>query len=257
MYEQQALVQTNGLEMALNNIDDMMANVMEKLKRDLPGPSRIPRDLVRQTRQILGTAGGQSCHILHELRNLEEIEREREEIDRRLEEELARNNMDNRNRPQTTNRASVGLWATSQPHNKQLEQGAAIDVSNKIAGNSVRKRAVTDLKVVADTPLRKRTNLRALAAAIGKPKSTVHEWVKRGMLRSHSNAIKPYLTDANKITRLRFCLDHVDPYNMGSMPKFKTFNNVLHIDEEWFFMSKTSQRFYLLPDEADPYRACK
>ncbi|VFQ67854.1 unnamed protein product [Cuscuta campestris] len=146
------------------------------------------------------------------------------------------------------------IWAIVK---KQLERGATIDVSSKIAGNSGRKRVVLYLTVVVDTPLRKRTNLRALAAAIGQPKSTVHEWVKRGMLRSHSNAINPYLTYANKITRLRFCLDQVDPYSMGSVPKFKTFNNVLHINEKWFFMSKTSQRFYLLLDEADPYRACK
>ncbi|VFR00938.1 unnamed protein product [Cuscuta campestris] len=77
------------------------------------------------------------------------------------------------------------------------------------------------------------------------------------MLRSHSNAIKPYLSDANKISRLRFCLDQVDPYTMPMHPRFKTFENVLHIDEKWFFMSKTSQKFYLLPDELDPYRACK
>ncbi|VFQ96364.1 unnamed protein product [Cuscuta campestris] len=114
-----------------------------------------------------------------------------------------------------------------------------------------------DLQVVADTPLRKRTNLRALAAAIGKPKSTVHEWVKRGMLRSHSNAIKPYLTEANKISRLRFCLDQIEPHTIPNSPAFKSFHNVLHIDEKWFFMSKTSQKFYLLPEEEDPYRACK
>ncbi|VFQ66993.1 unnamed protein product [Cuscuta campestris] len=37
-----------------------------------------------------------------------------------------------------------------------------------------------DAKAIADTPLRKRTNERSLAATIGKPKSTVHEWIKRG-----------------------------------------------------------------------------
>ncbi|VFQ95494.1 unnamed protein product [Cuscuta campestris] len=146
------------------------------------------------------------------------------------------------------------IWAIAK---KQIEQGIAIDVRSKLAGNSGRKRAVMDIKAIADTPLRKRTNVRSLAAAIGKPKSTVHEWIKRGLLRSHSKAIKPYLTDANKISRLRFCLDQVEPYSMSIHPRFKSFHNVLHIDEKWFFMSKTSQKFYLLPDEADPYRACK
>ncbi|VFQ99233.1 unnamed protein product [Cuscuta campestris] len=114
-----------------------------------------------------------------------------------------------------------------------------------------------DAQAIAETPLRNRTTIRSLAAAIGKPKSTVHEWIKKGMLRSHSNAIKPYLTDDNKVARLRFCLNQVEPDSMSLQPRFNSFHNVLHIDEKWFFMSKTSQRFYVLPDEVDPYRTCK
>ncbi|XP_048492931.1 uncharacterized protein LOC125493521 [Beta vulgaris subsp. vulgaris] len=32
---------------------------------------------------------------------------------------------------------------------------------------------------------------------------------------------------------------------------------MIHIDEKWFFMSRITQRFYLLSDEEDPYRACQ
>ena len=34
-------------------------------------------------------------------------------------------------------------------------------------------------------------------------------------------------------------------------------HNIVHIDEKWFFMTKTTDRYYLLPDEDEPYRACK
>ncbi|VFQ76659.1 unnamed protein product [Cuscuta campestris] len=146
------------------------------------------------------------------------------------------------------------IWAIAK---KQIEQGVAIDVRSRLVGKKGRKRTVMDAQAIADTPLRKRTNVRSLAAAIGKPKSTVHEWINKGMLRSHSNAIKPFLTDGNKISRLRFYLDQVDPYSMPIHPQFKSFHNVLHIDEKWFYMSKTSQKFYLLPDEIDPHRTCK
>ncbi|VFQ61114.1 unnamed protein product [Cuscuta campestris] len=136
-------------------------------------------------------------------------------------------------------------------------QGVAINVRSRFIANSGRKRIVMDAQAIAETPLRNMTTIKSLAAAIGKPKSTVHEWIKKGMLRSHSNAIKPYLTDANKVARLRFCLNQVERDSMPLQPRFNSFHNVLHIDEKWFFMSKTSQRFYLLPDEVDPYRTCK
>ncbi|XP_048494519.1 uncharacterized protein LOC125494769 [Beta vulgaris subsp. vulgaris] len=40
-------------------------------------------------------------------------------------------------------------------------------------------------------------------------------------------------------------------------PIFDLLYNVVHVDEKWFFMSKVTQRFYLLSEEADPYRACQ
>ncbi|XP_042012039.1 uncharacterized protein LOC121760437 [Salvia splendens] len=31
----------------------------------------------------------------------------------------------------------------------------------------------------------------------------------------------------------------------------------VHIDEKWFYMTKVSDMYYLLPDEDEPYRSCK
>ncbi|VFQ71616.1 unnamed protein product [Cuscuta campestris] len=61
--EQGMIVPVNGLETALNNVANMMANIMERLDKALP-----------------------------ELHDPEEVERERRAIDRRRAEELARNN---------------------------------------------------------------------------------------------------------------------------------------------------------------------
>ena len=33
--------------------------------------------------------------------------------------------------------------------------------------------------------------------------------------------------------------------------------NHLHIDEKWFYMMKTKQNYYLLPEEQEPDRKCK
>ncbi|VFQ72015.1 unnamed protein product [Cuscuta campestris] len=87
--EQGMIVPVNGLEMALNNVANMMANIMERLDKALPGPSGTRDIPAGQPRQVLRTA---SSPILQELHDSEEVERERRAIDRRRAEELARNN---------------------------------------------------------------------------------------------------------------------------------------------------------------------
>jgi hypothetical protein len=71
-------------------------------------------------------------------------------------------------------------------------------------------------------------------------------------LRRISSAIKPLLTEKNKVARLRYCLEHVNPD--GS---FYNFFDHIHIDEKWFYRTQTQRRYYLLPDEEEPYRTCK
>ncbi|VFQ82595.1 unnamed protein product [Cuscuta campestris] len=87
--EQGMIVPVNGLETALNNVANMMANIMERLDKALPGPSGTRDIPAGQPRQVLRTA---SSPILQELHDPEEVERERRAIDRRRAEELARNN---------------------------------------------------------------------------------------------------------------------------------------------------------------------
>ncbi|XP_057768738.1 uncharacterized protein LOC130988793 [Salvia miltiorrhiza] len=41
------------------------------------------------------------------------------------------------------------------------------------------------------------------------------------------------------------------------MRKFQTMFNTIHIDEKWFYLTKTKDRYYLMPDEKEPYRSCK
>ncbi|KAJ0493572.1 hypothetical protein HanRHA438_Chr12g0556251 [Helianthus annuus] len=40
-------------------------------------------------------------------------------------------------------------------------------------------------------------------------------------------------------------------------PSFYDMFNVVHIDEKWFYLSKPSKRYYLLPGEDEPLRTCK
>ena len=55
---------------------------------------------------------------------------------------------------------------------------------------------------------------------LGISKSRIQRYLKMGVLRRHSSSIKPYLTDANKKTRLQWCIDMIDQGLLDD-PKFK------------------------------------
>jgi len=87
--------------------------------------------------------------------------------------------------------------------------GVPVDVRSKKAKNSCRKRISVELSDVARIPLHRRTTIRSLAEELGIKKSTLHRWF-RGELRRHSSSLKPYLKEANKNVRLRWCLSMLD-----------------------------------------------
>ncbi|KAI3708174.1 hypothetical protein L2E82_37296 [Cichorium intybus] len=120
-----------------------------------------------------------------------------------------------------------------------------------------RKRVQVNLNQVLDIPLRRRTNIRSLANCLNVSKSTLHRRIKKGALRPHTNAIKPNLTNENKRARLEFCLSNVSRSLSNQIPTFHDMFNVVHIDEKWFYMSKPSRRYYLLPGEDEPLRTCQ
>ena len=46
----------------------------------------------------------------------------------------------------------------------------------------------------------------------------------------------------------------LDEETLPHDPKFKYIDNIIHVDEKWFNMTKKSRNFYLLLEEQDPYR---
>ncbi|KAF0684370.1 hypothetical protein As57867_023573, partial [Aphanomyces stellatus] len=72
------------------------------------------------------------------------------------------------------------------------------------------------------------------------------------MFRAHSSAVRPLLTDANKYAQLKFALSYV-----GETMEFDSMMDVIHLDEKWFYLTKTTRKFYLVPGEKEPDRKCK
>ncbi|KAK9668321.1 hypothetical protein RND81_13G051400 [Saponaria officinalis] len=110
---------------------------------------------------------------------------------------------------------------------------------------------------VSATPLAKRMNMYSLSKLMGCSESTIQRLVKKRKIRSHSNAIKPFLTDQNMKAKVSFVLSKILPQRVPINPTFECLYNYVHIDEKWFYMTRTSQRYYLLPEEENPHRTCK
>ena len=49
----------------------------------------------------------------------------------------------------------------------------------------------------------------------------------------------------------------MDKNSLPHEPKFIDMYNIVHIDEKWFYITKKTKRYYLLPNENDPHRTCQ
>ena len=111
-------------------------------------------------------------------------------------------------------------------------------------GNSGRKQLYNReelMEAMEQVPGHERGNLRSLANSLGVGLKTV--WMLKmdeKIIHPHTNAIKPFLTDENKLHRIAYAADHVITVNGGSF--YDGMYNEIHVDEKWFFISKETQR---------------
>ncbi|XP_074313896.1 uncharacterized protein LOC141649095 [Silene latifolia] len=139
----------------------------------------------------------------------------------------------------------------------KLGKSTGGDVKHKKKKNCGRRKVQVDLSRIMDIELNKRTTLRSLAEALGIGHTVLFRHFKEGLIRRHSNTIKPYLKDEHKWVRLRFCLYMLDQSTIPCEPKFIGMYYIVHIDEKWFYITKKTEKYYLLPIESDPLRTCQ
>jgi len=133
-------------------------------------------------------------------------------------------------------------------------QGQPVDVRSWKSKKCGRKKMQVDLSEVLNVPLHRRTTIRSLAKAIGVTRSTLYRWFKEGLLRRHSNTLKPLLREENKKERLRWCVSMLDHRTLPNEPKFIEMINIIHMDEKWFNITSKYKKYYMLPEEDDPHR---
>ncbi|KAJ1261104.1 hypothetical protein BS78_09G002700 [Paspalum vaginatum] len=156
-------------------------------------------------------------------------------------------------------RFGVGIQVVQRIWKKgksDLAQGIVVNVSNK-RRKCGRKEIPVDLSVLRSVPFKDRTTIEDVCAILHISKSKLLRLKRKGLIRRHSNSIKPYLTEANKIARLQWSVDMIDPSSMPDNPMFKGLFDVIYIDEKWFYLTRKSEGYYVLSDEEVPHRTCK
>ncbi|ETV71516.1 hypothetical protein H257_13179 [Aphanomyces astaci] len=72
------------------------------------------------------------------------------------------------------------------------------------------------------------------------------------MFRSHSNAIRPFVTVANKYSRMKYAIGMV-----GSDMQLNDMLQYVHLVEKWFYLTNETRKYYLVPGEKKPRRTSK
>ncbi|GJN32425.1 hypothetical protein PR202_gb20934 [Eleusine coracana subsp. coracana] len=134
---------------------------------------------------------------------------------------------------------------------QSLAQGIVVDVTSRKKVCTGRKATPIDLEPLRNIPLNERMTLEAVSKHLNVSKTKLIRYMRQGHLRRHSNSIKPFLTEANKNTRLKWCLDMLEPDSFPTDPRFNDLFDHVFIDEKWFFLTQKSIKYYLLPDEDD------
>ncbi|OWZ19897.1 Mar9 Transposase [Phytophthora megakarya] len=124
---------------------------------------------------------------------------------------------------------------------------------SKIKGSSGRKKINRDdiLRKVAFIPFRRRTNQRSLAEELHVSRSVVRDAIAHGKITRHTCTIHPLLTRENKLTRLRYVLNHVVHGHFSPM------YNVVHVDDKWFNEDTDVHTYYILPGKTPHHRQRK
>ncbi|GJN37452.1 hypothetical protein PR202_gb26408 [Eleusine coracana subsp. coracana] len=140
---------------------------------------------------------------------------------------------------------------------ESLVQGTVANVTSRKRGRSGRKETPLDLKPLRNIPLNERMTLEAVSKRLHVSKAKLIRYMRQGLLRRHSSSIKPYLTVVNKKTRLKWCVDMLEPGRTPNDERFKGLFDHVFIDEKWFFLTQNSAKYYLLPEKDDPHRTSK
>ncbi|XP_042067311.1 uncharacterized protein LOC121810616 [Salvia splendens] len=151
-------------------------------------------------------------------------------------------------------RTTLRIWKVSK---QQMDRWEPVIMRSRASGYQHKDKLMLYEEKFRNLSMLERSTIRKVASKMEVSKSTIGRFIKSRQLKPHTSAIKPTMSEANKLARMKWCLSHIQPTLEEGKLLYHSMHNIVHIDEKWFYMTKISDRYYLLPDEDVPYRSCK
>lgn len=145
------------------------------------------------------------------------------------------------------------LWGKYRDSILNPEANLPLDFGRKKSPGRPLKVSLEELyERVKNVPFSERQNYRTLAIKVKVSRPVLQRAVKNGMLLRTTSSIKPLLTDVNKLARVAYCKSFVGPDNC-----FLAMLDRVDIDEKWFYITRSTQSYIIVPGETIPNRTCK
>ena len=106
-------------------------------------------------------------------------------------------------------------------------------------------------EAVRAMPFSDRQTVAQLSKNLSVPRSTLRSMFKTGHFRHHTSALKPFLTEQNKVSRVAYALEEIDGATLGGVVQFKDMFDRVDIDEKWFYQTKDGTRYILTSSEQE------
>ena len=143
-------------------------------------------------------------------------------------------------------------WQARGAHEQSLIITPEIASQNNSRANCCKYSHAEFRQGLKEIPWRRRKTYRSTAKAMGVALSMVQQMLlHRNVCRIHTSSLKPTMTEENKMSRMELALSFMDKNNTS---KFENMEDLIHIDEKWFYLTKDGQRFIIVADEEEPYR---
>jgi hypothetical protein len=145
-------------------------------------------------------------------------------------------------------RAVQRLWKQGK---MPLANNMSVDLGSRKRGRVGRKASPVDLELLRSIPLKERMTIKDVCAKLNMSKWNIQKYLRKGLLRRHSSSIKPYLTEANKKSRLKWCVDMIKR-DLLADPRFKDLYDFVFIDEKWFYLYQNLKNIICYPTKMIP-----
>ena len=104
---------------------------------------------------------------------------------------------------------------------------------------------------ISQISMPKRQTYCSVAARTSVSRSTIMRMKKEGSLRCVRSAVRLFLTNETRMDRVEFAMEQLQV----NKREFQSMEDVIHIDEKWFSLTKVNRTFILTPDEEPPHRS--